>query len=197
MSLVAILDADKEGFLRNRRSLIQTIGRAARNAQGKVIMYADTMTDSMRSAISETRRRRALQEAFNEQHGITPQTVKKSLTDVSSFIEDAHQNLDKRSRKDGTFFTPSTTTAEQLADEMSELSLDEVHKIIASLEEEMVSASGSMDFERAATLRDQLVELKALVEGTSEDEIMRRLKAGARKGSTHATRRRYNRHGKH
>ncbi|MDY2788785.1 MAG: excinuclease ABC subunit UvrB [Atopobium sp.] len=197
VSLVAILDADKEGFLRNRRSLIQTIGRAARNAQGQVIMYADTMTDSMRSALDETRRRRVLQEKFNEEHGITPQTVKKSLTDVSSFIEDAHENVDKRSRKDGEFFTPSTTTAEQLADEMRELSSDEIHKLIASLEEEMLTASGNMDFERAATVRDQLVELKALVEGTSEDEVMRRLKAGARKGSAHATRRRYNRHGKH
>ncbi|WP_051353825.1 excinuclease ABC subunit UvrB [Atopobium fossor] len=197
VSLVAILDADKEGFLRNRRSLIQTMGRAARNVKGQVIMYADTMTDSMRIAIDETRRRRALQEQFNKEHGITPQTVKKSLTDVSSFIEDANKNVGKRSRKDGEFFTPSTTTAEQVADEMSELSDDEVYKLIASLEEEMVTASGNMDFERAAAVRDQLVELKALVEGTSEDEVMRRLKAGARKGSAHATRRRYNKRPKH
>lgn len=100
VSLVAILDADKEGFLRNRRSLIQTMGRAARNAQGQVIMYADVITDSMREAIDETRRRRAIQEAYNAEHGIVPKTVRKSIADISGFIQEADENVGKRKRKD-------------------------------------------------------------------------------------------------
>ena len=98
VSLVAILDADKEGFLRNRRSLIQTMGRAARNAHGEVVMYADVVTDSMRIATDETRRRRALQEAFNEEHGIVPKTVKKSIADISSFIEQAEETVGNKTR---------------------------------------------------------------------------------------------------
>ncbi len=96
VSLVAILDADKEGFLRNRRSLIQTIGRAARNADGEVIMYADTITDSMREAIDETNRRRSIQMTFNEEHGIKPKTVRKAINDISSFIAEAAENVGKR-----------------------------------------------------------------------------------------------------
>lgn len=105
VSLVAILDADKEGFLRNRRSLIQTMGRAARNAQGKVIMYADSVTDSMRVAMDETARRRGIQQAFNAEHGITPKTINKSITDVKSFIDEASRTLGDKSRVDGEFFT--------------------------------------------------------------------------------------------
>ena len=204
VSLVAILDADQEGFLRNRRSLIQTMGRAARNVSGEVIMYADNVTDSMRVAIDETRRRRAIQEAYNEEHGIEPQTVRKAISDISSFIEEAASNVDRRSRSKGDelghgeFFTPAgaegaegTSAAEALAAELAVLPKEEVLRIIASLEEDMAAASEAMDFERAAFLRDQLVELKAHVEGTTEDEVMRRLKQGARKGSAHATRRRY------
>ena len=203
VSLVAILDADKEGFLRNRRSLIQTMGRAARNAQGEVIMYADTITDSMREAIGETSRRRALQEAFNEEHGIVPRTVKKSITDVSAFISEAEENVGKRQRKDGAFYTASgegaaeqgapaeVGAARAFADEVSELPAEEVERVIDALEEEMAAASESMDFEAAARIRDQLVEIRSRFEGTSADEVIARLKAGARKGSAHATRRRY------
>ena len=208
VSLVAILDADKEGFLRNRRSLIQTMGRAARNAQGEVIMYADAITDSMREAIGETRRRRQIQEQYNEEHGIVPQTVKKSITDVSSFISEASANVDKRQRKDGVFYTASgegaaeqgapgeVGTARELAVELAQLPKEEVAQIIDALEEEMAAASEAMDFETAARLRDQLVELKTQVEGGSAEEVIARLKAGARKGSAHATRRRYRPHKK-
>jgi excinuclease ABC subunit B len=205
VSLVAILDADQEGFLRNRRSLIQTMGRAARNVSGEVIMYADDVTDSMREAIDETQRRRQIQERFNEEHGIEPKTVRKAISDISSFIEEAADNVDKRSRSKGDglghgeFFTPSGAelaasggdAAEAMAEQLKSLPKDEVLRIISGLEEEMGAASEDMDFERAAFLRDQLVGLRSLVEGTTEEEVMRRLKQGARKGSAHATRRRY------
>lgn len=207
VSLVAILDADKEGFLRNRRSLIQTMGRAARNAGGEVVMYADTVTDSMREAIDETRRRRAVQEAYNAEHGIVPTTVKKSITDVSSFISEASENVGKRKRKDGAFYTASGEGAEtrgapadadpdEVAAELAKLPADEVEKIIDALEEEMAVASENMDFEAAARARDQLVALKTQVEGGTAEEVMERLRAGARKGSAHATRRKYRSKGK-
>lgn len=207
VSLVAILDADKEGFLRNRRSLIQTMGRAARNAGGEVVMYADTVTDSMREAIDETRRRRAVQEAYNAEHGIVPTTVKKSITDVSSFISEASENVGKRKRKDGAFYTASGEGAEtrgapadadpdEVAAELAKLPADEVEKIIDALEEEMAVASENMDFEAAARARDQLVALKTQVEGGTAEEVMQRLRAGARKGSAHATRRKYRSKGK-
>ena len=203
VSLVAILDADKEGFLRNRRSLIQTMGRAARNAQGQVIMYADVITDSMREAMDETRRRRAIQEAYNAEHGIVPKTVRKSIADISGFIQEAEGNVGKRKRKDGAFYTASgegaeeqgapaeRSAAESVADELAELGPEELAQVMVSLEEEMTRASADMDFERAASLRDQLVEIKSRIEGGTADEVMERLKAGARKGSAHATRRRY------
>lgn len=207
VSLVAILDADKEGFLRNRRSLIQTMGRAARNAQGKVIMYADSVTDSMREAMDETARRRRIQIAFNEEHGIVPKTIKKSITDVTSFIAEADETLGSKSRVDGKFFTAAggegehqgdaeeehERTIQSVADELLALPKQEVAQVMGSLQDEMLQASADMDFERAAHLRDQIVELQARLEGTSEKDVMDRLKAGARKGSAHATRRRYKR----
>lgn len=202
VSLVAILDADKEGFLRNRRSLIQTIGRAARNADGEVIMYADTATDSMREAIDETNRRRAIQMRFNEEHGIRPQTVRKAISDISSFIAEAEENVGKkdRSRGDslghGAFFSPAESTAsgadgdptmgERLANELSELPHDELMRVIATMEEDMRAASEAMDFEEAARLRDAVVSLKAMAEGTSEDEVIEALRKSARKGSVFA-----------
>ena len=200
VSLVAILDADKEGFLRNRRSLIQTMGRAARNAQGEVIMYADTVTDSMRAAIGETARRRQIQEAFNQEHGIVPRTVKKSITDVSSFISEASATLEGKTRdrhgtgSHGAFESlaePSEQVAGSVADELMQLSASELADVVDALEEEMAAASEAMDFETAARLRDQIVEIRTRVEGGSADEVISRLKAGARKGSAHATRRRY------
>lgn len=197
VSLVAILDADKEGFLRNRRSLIQTMGRAARNASGEVVMYADTVTDSMRQAIDETRRRRSIQEAYNTEHGIEPTTIRKAINDITGFIEEAANNVDKRDRVNGEFFTPSTSTAQAVAEELSKLPKDEVNRLVMTLEEDMKAASEGMDFEEAARLRDQLVELRAAVEGTSEEDVMKRLKQGARKGSYHASRHRVTRHPKH
>lgn len=203
VSLVAILDADKEGFLRNRRSLIQTIGRAARNADGQVIMYADIITDSMREAIDETERRRAIQMRFNEEHGIKPKTVRKALNDISSFIAEANETVGSkdRSRGDslghGAFFTPvSSDSAERaheagpddssLAQELADLPHDELVRLVQTMEEDMRSASEAMDFEQAARLRDTVVELKAMLEGTSEDEVIERLRAQARKGSVFA-----------
>lgn len=203
VSLVAILDADKEGFLRNRRSLIQTMGRAARNAQGSVIMYADRITDSMRIAIDETRRRRKLQESFNAKHGIVPQTIHKSIADISQFIDEAAENVDKRQRKDGIFYTASGEGAETqgapgevdsieaMVEEFSELPRSEVETMLAHLESDMAQASTDMDYERAAQLRDQIVRIRSQLEGTTSDDIIKRLKAGARRGSAHATRRRY------
>ena len=203
VSLVAILDADKEGFLRNRRSLIQTMGRAARNVSGEVIMYADEVTDSMRIAIDETRRRRSIQEAYNTEHGIEPQTVRKAISDITSFIQEATATLDGKDREGmhGEFVTRAgsegasgaatgPTTAEEVAAELAKLPRDEVLRIIASLEEEMAAAADAMDFERAAKARDQLVELKGLVEGRSADDVMRGLKKNARNGSDYARRRR-------
>lgn len=215
VSLVAILDADKEGFLRNRRSLIQTIGRAARNADGQVIMYADTITDSMREAIDETERRRAIQMRFNEEHGIKPKTVRKALNDISSFIAEANETVGSkdRSRGDslghGAFFTPvSNDSAERaheagpddssLAQELADLPHDELVRLVQTMEEDMRSASEAMDFEQAARLRDTVVELKAMLEGTSEDEVIERLRARARKGSVFAAgRKRQGYKGKH
>ena len=209
VSLVAILDADKEGFLRNRRSLIQTMGRAARNASGQVIMYADKITDSMRIAIDETKRRRELQEAFNKEHGIVPKTVKKSITDIAGFIAEASENVDKRKRKNGEFYTASDDEdsleeqqesilempAELLAEELQNLPRSEVEAMLSGMEAEMAEASASMDYEHAAELRDQIVAIRSQLEGTTSDDVIKRLKTGARKGSTHATRRRYR--GKH
>mgnify|MGYP002519268867 CR=1 FL=1 len=208
VSLVAILDADKEGFLRNRRSLIQTIGRAARNAEGQVIMYADTVTDSMREAIDETARRRKIQMAYNEEHGIEPKTVRKAINDISSFIAEAEENVGSkdRSRGDslghGAFFTPAGSegagtpaggapaapaAGEQLAAELKELPKEELARIIQTMGEDMARASEAMDFEEAARLRDALVHLKAVAEGRSEGEVIERLRENARKGSAYAS----------
>jgi len=144
VSLVAILDADKEGFLRSERSLIQTIGRAARNANGHVIMYADTITKSMEIAINETKRRRAIQEAYNREHGIVPQTVKKEIRDVirATYAAEEKETYDAK---------PS----------YSKMTKKEREKLIADLEKEMKEAAKALDFERAAQLRDIIFELKA------------------------------------
>lgn len=170
VSLVAILDADKEGFLRNQRSLIQTIGRAARNVSGQVIMYADKMTDSMKRAIDETSRRREIQMAYNKEHGIEPQTIRKAINDIMGYVQDEIGN----------------TTAEQVNKELAALSREEVLRIISSMEDDMASASRDMNYEEAARLRDQIVKLRTQVEGGSEDDVLNRLKKDARKGSVFA-----------
>ena len=140
VSLVAILDADKEGFLRSERSLIQTIGRAARNTDGKVIMYADELTDSMDKAITETNRRRKIQMAYNEEHGIVPQTIKKSVRDTirASIVAEASEKY-------------------ELSSEVS------VEDIINKLTEEMLAHAEKMEFEEAAKLRDQIKELETML----------------------------------
>ncbi len=172
VSLVAILDADKEGFLRNHRSLIQTIGRAARNASGQVIMYADRMTDSMDRAITETRRRRELQMRYNEEHGIVPKTIRKAITDIADSLVD---DIEK-------------TSAEDVNRQLAELSREEVLRVISSMEDDMAEASRNMDFERAATLRDEVVRLRSQVEGESEADVLKDLKKNARRGSAFGNR---------
>ncbi len=178
VSLVCILDADKEGFLRNKRSLIQTIGRAARNVSGRVIMYADTITDSMRVALDETQRRRAIQEAYNKEHGIEPHTVRKA---INTIMDQLQQDEDAEAAE-------QHKTSESLANEIAELGKDEVLRMIAMLEEQMAEASQKLDFESAARLRDQVVTLRAKVESTDEQEALKRLKAASRRGSDHGTR---------
>lgn len=146
VSLVAILDADKEGFLRSETSLIQTIGRAARNAEGRVIMYADVMTESMQKAIDETNRRRGIQRAYNEAHGITPQTIVKKVHDVIQITKAATEKQKFGLEKD--------------PESMSE---KELKKLIQTLDKEMKHAAMELQFERAAELRDKILELKKLV----------------------------------
>ncbi|WP_010278638.1 excinuclease ABC subunit UvrB [Paenibacillus senegalensis] len=144
VSLVAILDADKEGFLRAERSLIQTIGRAARNSEGRVIMYADKITDSMAKAISETERRRSIQQAYNEKHGITPKTIQKRVREVIEATKVAEQKSD---------YLPDV--------EISKMSKKDRASMIERLEAEMKEAAKNLQFERAAELRDAILELKA------------------------------------
>ena len=136
VSLITILDADKEGFLRSETSLIQTIGRAARNSEGRVIMYADTITGSMRKAIDETERRRSIQEEFNEEHGIVPTTIKKNIAEIIQI------------------------TKKKEEEEIEEFSKDDIETILINLEAEMYKAAEELDFERAAALRDQIKSMK-------------------------------------
>ena len=142
ITLVAILDADKEGFLRSETSLIQTIGRAARNSEGHVVMYADVMTDSMRNAIEETNRRRELQEAYNKEHGITPTTIKKAVRDLIA-VSKAVAETEVKLKKD-----PES------------MSKKELKNLISQLEKQMRQAAADLNFEQAAELRDKMIELK-------------------------------------
>lgn len=142
ITLVAILDADKEGFLRSETSLIQTIGRAARNVEGHVIMYADAVTDSMRVAMEETARRRALQESYNQEHGITPKTIQKSVRDLISISKEVAKTEDK------------------LEKDPESMSREELEKLIRKVEKQMKEAAAELNFEMAAELRDKMIELK-------------------------------------
>ncbi len=157
VSLVAILDADKEGFLRSERSLVQTIGRAARNVDGQVIMYADSVTDSMQRAISETNRRRKVQMEYNAQHGINPQTIRKAITDILDFLRPgdarAETPLPASSRR------RDVVHEKRMAD-LAELPDDELARLIQTLEEEMAEAATDLRFEYAARLRDEIKDLK-------------------------------------
>ena len=155
VSLVAILDADKEGFLRSETSLIQTMGRAARNVDGQVIMYADKVTDSMQRALSETNRRRGVQEAYNREHGIDPQTIRKAVTDILATLrpdgdgEAPRPGKDRRSRK-----------RDKVRSDFAELPQEELERLIRTLEEEMKEAATDLRFEYAARLRDEIHDLK-------------------------------------
>ena len=146
ISLVAILDADKEGFLRSETSLIQTIGRAARNAEGHVIMYADVITDSMRRAIDETLRRRELQETYNKEHGITPKTIKKAVRDLISISKEVAK------------------TQKKLEKDMESMSREDLEELIGIVQKQMKAAAADLNFEMAAELRDQMIELKKNLE---------------------------------
>ena len=143
VSLVMILDADKEGFLRSERSLIQTIGRAARNANGKVIMYADKMTDSMANAIKETYRRREIQEEYNKANGIVPQTIIKEIGEALIITQEEKQ------------------TDTIMDSDLNKMTLVEKRQLVKTLEEQMRQASRSLNFEEAMMLRDAIIEIKA------------------------------------
>ena len=151
ITLVAILDADKEGFLRSETSLIQTIGRAARNTEGHVIMYADRITDSMNKAITETNRRRAIQQAYNEAHGITPKTIQKAVRDLISISEAADKS------------------EESFSKDAESMSYKELNTTIRKLTKQMHSAAAELDFEKAAMLRDKIMELKKMLHEIEED----------------------------
>ena len=154
ITLVAILDADKEGFLRSETSLVQTIGRAARNVDGRVIMYADTITRSMELAIKETDRRRTIQDKYNKEHGITPTSIKKDIRDIISLeVDESAVEAEKNARytKD-----PESMTKKELKEE------------IARLTKRMNKAAAELNFEEAATLRDELKELKIILRDYDE-----------------------------
>ena len=146
MSLVAILDADKEGFLRGRTSLIQTIGRAARNVNGKVLMYADKQTEAIKEALDETDRRRAVQLAYNEEHGIVPESIAKGVSDIAEMLALEAPTVPTRRRRGGT--------------KVEGMSRDELEKLVVTLEEEMYVAAEELRFEYAAKLRDEIKELR-------------------------------------
>jgi len=140
VSLVAILDADKEGYLRSERALIQTMGRAARHIDGHVIMYADTMTNSMQAAIDETRRRRQIQEEYNRQYGITPQGIRKAIKDITERVQAVAETR-----------APYVTTP---------IAREDMARLIKELESQMKTAARNLEFERAALLRDRIIELR-------------------------------------
>ena len=149
ISLIAILDADKEGFLRSETSLIQTIGRAARNVEGHVIMYADTITDSMRAAMEETKRRREIQKEYNEKNNITPTTIKKAVRDLIS--------ISKTVEKIGS----------QLEKDLESMNAKEMNQLIKEVTKKMHQAAAELNFEEAAVLRDELVKIKKQLESLS------------------------------
>jgi excinuclease ABC subunit B len=146
---VAILDADKEGFLRGETSLVQTIGRAARNVDGRVLMYADRETDAMKAAMRETERRRAIQLAYNEEHGVTPETVRKGISEMAEFLAMEDRAPKRRRRKSSGDFADAA----------------ELERTIVSLEEEMLAAADDLRFEEAGRIRDELKELRRDLDG--------------------------------
>ncbi len=155
VSMVAILDADKEGFLRSATSLIQTFGRASRNISGQVILYADAMTDSMKKAMGETERRRKIQETYNRKHGITPESIQKAIPDILESIYEAD-------------YATIPTAAEKHEEYVS---LFEVPRLIARLKKEMREAASQLDFEKAAELRDRIKALEEMELNTREGSL--------------------------
>ena len=156
VSLVAILDADKEGFLRGETSLIQTIGRAARTVRGQVLMYADKETEAMRKAISETDRRRAIQLAYNEEHGITPETIQKGISDITDFLMAESKVPAGRGRR---------------RRETEGMSAEEIRRTIVELEEEMLAAADDLRFEYAAKLRDEIKDLRRELDALAQAAV--------------------------
>ncbi|HWV34580.1 MAG TPA: UvrB/UvrC motif-containing protein, partial [Thermomicrobiales bacterium] len=154
VSLVAILDADKEGFLRSEGALIQTIGRAARHVDGQVIMYADTMTQSMKAAIDETYRRRAIQTAYNEAHGIQPRGIVKQIKDLTDRVRAVAE-------EGGEYQTAESDAHPGV---IAEIPKDELARMIKDLESQMKMAARNLEFEKAALLRDQIVQLRRIIE---------------------------------
>jgi excinuclease ABC subunit B len=169
VSLVAILDADKEGFLRSTRSLIQTIGRAARNVSGEVHMYGDNLTDSMKNAIDETNRRRAKQESYNKEHGIDPAPLRKKIADITDLIEKESEDTAKLipTGKRGASETPVGVHAKSLV----ALPRAELLGLIDSLTEQMRNAAAELQFELAARLRDEIRELKRELRSMDEGGV--------------------------
>jgi excinuclease ABC subunit B len=141
-----VLDADKEGFLRGRTALVQTIGRAARNVNGKVLLYADKMTEAIQSAVDETSRRRVVQLQYNEEHGITPETIVKGVSDIAELLALESPHVPTRRRRGKT--------------EVEGMSRDELEKLVVTLEEEMYLAAEELRFEYAAKLRDEIKDLR-------------------------------------
>ncbi|HWX75279.1 MAG TPA: UvrB/UvrC motif-containing protein, partial [Solirubrobacteraceae bacterium] len=174
VSLVAILDADKEGFLRGETSLIQTIGRAARNVEGTVLMYADKPTRAMDAAISETNRRREIQLAYNERHGITAATVVKGISDIAEFLQ-SEARVPRRSRRRSA-----------RARDGEEMPRHELERLVVELEEEMLAAAEDLRFEYAAQLRDELRELRRDLREMQLAEAPIAEPAGSADGATRA-----------
>jgi excinuclease ABC subunit B len=154
VSLVAILDADKEGFLRGKTALIQTIGRAARNTNGKVLMYADKMTEAIKGALDETDRRRAVQLAYNEEHGITPASIQKGVSDIAEFLSLEAPHVPGRRRRGSR--------------QVEGMSMEEIEKLAVTLEEEMFAAAEELRFEYAAKLRDEIKDLRRELQAGAE-----------------------------
>jgi excinuclease ABC subunit B len=154
VSLVAILDADKEGFLRGRTSLIQTIGRAARNVNGRVLMYADKQTEAIKESIDETNRRRGVQLAYNEEHGIVPESVSKGVSDIAEFLQLDAPHVPARRRRGSS--------------KVEGMSREELEKLVVTLEEEMLIAAEELRFEYAAKLRDEIRDLRRELQALEE-----------------------------